>query len=112
MPRINEQVLQALTTDNSTPATGISATYKFRPRKGHDILTYSIHAGTTAGGGGGAITGVYVLEASVPDMAAWITIPDGTFTDTETSGTFVPGKAMDLRWNCTTGGTDVVVRIG
>lgn len=112
MPRINTQVLQALTTSNATPATGISETYKFRPRKGHDILTYSIHAGTMAGGGGGSISGTYVLEASVPDMAAWITVPDGTITDTETSGTFVPGKALDLRWNCTVAGDDVVVRIG
>lgn len=106
MPRINEQVLQALTTATQ------SATYKYRKRKGHDILTYSVVAGTMAGSGGGALTGVYVLESSPPDQASWITVTDGTFTNTEASGTFVPGGDMDLRWNCTTADTDVVVRIG
>lgn len=107
MARINEQVAQALTTTNATPATGISATYKYRKRKGHDILRYSLYAAD-----GGAITGVYVLEVSRPDAAIWITAPDGTFTNTETSGTFVPGGNCDIRWNCTTADTDVTVTIG
>ena len=109
MARINEQVLQ-----NITSAT-TSATYKYRKRKGHDIIAYSIVAGSLTDGlasGGGAITGTYVLESAVPGTSAWITVPDGTFTDTETSGTFVPGGDMDLRWNCTAYTTATVVRIG
>lgn len=105
MPRANEQVLQALTTATQ------SATYKYRKRKGHDIVGYSLTAGTMAGSGGGSITGTYVLEASPPDMNSWITVTDGTFTNTEASGTFVPGGDMDIRWNCTVADT-VVVRIG
>lgn len=101
MARINEQVTMAFTT------TEQSATYKYRKRKGHDILRYSLYAAD-----GGAITGVYVLEVSRPDAAIWITVPDGTFTDTETSGTFVPGGNCDLRWNCTTAGTDITATIG
>lgn len=101
MARINEQVTKAFTT------TEQSATYKYRKRKGHDILRYSLYSAD-----GGAITGVYVLEVSRPDAAIWITAPDGTFTDTETSGTFVPGGNCDLRWNCTTAGTDITATIG
>lgn len=101
MPRINEQVRKAFTT------TEQSATYKYRKRKDHDILRYSLYAAD-----GGAITGVYVLEISEPDKGVWITVPDGTFTNTETSGTFVPGGNCDLRWNCTTAGTDITASIG
>jgi len=108
MARINEQVLQVLTT------TGQSATYKYRKRKGHDILAYSLVQGTlpSTGTGGGAIVGTYLLEAASPDSGDWITVADGTFVDSEASGTFVPGRDMDVRWNCTTADTDVVVRIG
>lgn len=101
MARINEQVTTAFTT------TEQSATYKYRKRKGHDILRYSLYAAD-----GGAITGVYALEVSRPDAAIWITAPDGTFTNTETSGTFVPGGNCDIRWNCTTAGTDITATIG
>lgn len=101
MARINEQVTTAFTT------TEQSATYKYRKRKGHDILRYSLYAAD-----GGAITGVYTLEVSRPDAAIWITAPDGTFTNTETSGTFVPGGNCDIRWNCTTAGTDITATIG
>ncbi len=101
MARINEQVTKAFTT------TEQSATYKYRKRKGHDILRYSLYAAD-----GGAITGVYVLEVSRPDAAIWVSVPDGTFTNGETSGTFVPGGNCDLRWNCTTAGTDITATIG
>lgn len=101
MARINEQVTKAFTT------TEQSATYKYRKRKGHDILRYSLYAAD-----GGAITGVYVLEVSRPDSSIWIAAPDGTFTNTETSGTFVPGGDCDIRWNCTTAGTDITATIG
>lgn len=101
MARINEQVTKAFTT------TEQSATYKYRKRNGHDILRYSLYAAD-----GGAITGVYVLEVSRPDAAIWITATDGTFTNTEASGTFVPGGDCDLRWNCTTAGTDITATIG
>lgn len=84
-----------LTTTNATPATGISATYKYRPRKGHDILRYSL---STADGS--AFTGTVKLEVASPDSSAWADVPDGSFT-AETSGTFVPGGACDIRWNCT-----------
>ena len=106
MARINEQVLQALTTVET------SAVYKYRKRKGHDIVKYTLTAGTMAGSGGGALTGVYSLETSVPGMDSWNTVTSGTFTNTETSGTFVPGGNIDIRWNCTTAGDDVVVSIG
>lgn len=98
---INRQVRKSFTT------TEQSDTYKYRKRKGHDIIRYSLYAS-----GGGAITGVYVLEASEPGANTWITVPDGTFTDTETSGTFVPAGNVDLRWNCTTAGTDITATIG
>lgn len=98
---INRRVRKAFTT------TEQSDTYKYRKRKGHDIIRYSLFAAD-----GGAITGVYVLEVSEPGTGIWITVPDGTFTNTETSGTFVPGGDCDLRWNCTTAGTDITATIG
>ncbi len=109
----NRRVQSALTTTNATPATGISATYKYRKRKGHDIVRYSLQAGTLPlTSGGGAITGAYKLEVSNPDAGVWVDVPDCTFTNTETSGTFVPGNDCDIRWNCTVADTDVVVTIG
>lgn len=109
----NRRVQSALTTTNATPATGISATYKYRKRKGHDIVRYSLQAGTLPlTSGGGTITGAYKLEVSNPDAGVWVDVPDGEFTNTETSGTFVPGNDCDIRWNCTVADTDVVVTIG
>lgn len=101
MPRANEQVIQLLTTTES------SVTYKYRKRKGHDILVYSLVAAD-----GGAISGTYVLEATIPGGNAWATVADGTFTNTEAHGTFVPGGNIDIRWTCTVAGTDVTARIG
>lgn len=109
MARINERVLQVLTTTNATPATGISSTYKYRKRKGHDVLACSL-----AEVGGGAFTATVVLEAATPDTSDWIAVTDGTLT-AEGSFTFVPGGDMDLRWNCTvytTVDTGLRVRIG
>lgn len=96
--------------DNSASpftTTGQSATYKYRKRKGHDILRYSLSADD-----GGAFTATVKLEVSEPDAGAWIDVPSGSFT-AETSGTFVPGGDCDIRWNCTayTSG-NVVVTIG
>ena len=103
----NRRVQQDLTTTESSTA------YKYRKRKGHDIVRYSLQAGSLPlTSGGGAITGVYKLEVSNPDADVWVDVPDGTFTNTETSGTFVPGSDCDIRWTCTTADTDVVVTIG
>lgn len=107
MARINEQVLETLAS------VAVSSTYKYRKRKGHDIIAYSVT--TSDGSSGGApltFTGTFLLECSVPDSGDWITVPNGSFT-AETSGTFVPGGDMDIRWNCTayTAGAQVV-RIG
>lgn len=107
MARINEQVLQLLTSSNATPATGISATYKYRRRKGHDILTYSV-----AEVDGGAFTSTVSLECATPGTNDWVTVANGTATNAETSGTFVPGGNLDLRWNCTAYTDTVRVRIG
>lgn len=103
MARINEPVLQTLAVINTQ-----SATYKYRKRKGHDIIPYSV----TTSDGASTFTGTYKLEVSVPDAGDWIDVPNGSFT-AETSGTFVPGGNCDLRWNCTayTAGSQVV-RIG
>lgn len=84
-----------LTTSNATPATGISSTYKYRKRKGHDILRYSLNNSD-----GGSFTATVKLEVSNPGTGDWIDVPDGSFT-AETSGTFVPGGDCDIRWNCT-----------
>jgi hypothetical protein len=98
MSRINEQVLQPLVSATT------SAIYKYRKRKGHDILTYSLYSD--------AVNGTYKLETATPGGSIWIDVPSGSFT-AETSGTFVPGQNMDIRWNCTayTSGS-TVVRIG
>jgi len=93
---INRQVRSSLTTTNATPATGISAVYKYRKRKGHDILRYSVAASTD----GGTLTGTVKLEVSYPGAGVWIDVPSGSFT-AETSGTYVPAGDCDLRWNCT-----------
>ena len=104
---INRRVQQALTTTESSTA------YKYRKRKGHDIVRYSLQAGSLPlTSGGGTITGAYKLEVSNPGAGVWVDVPDGTFTNTETSGTFVPGSDCDIRWTCTTADTDVVVTIG
>ena len=104
---INRRVQSTLTTTNATPATGISSTYKYRKRKGHDILRYSLSKDD-----GGALTATVKLEVSNPDAGDWIDVPDGAFT-AETSGTFVPGNDCDLRWNCTAFTTGpLVVTIG
>lgn len=102
MSHINEPVLETLA------AVAVSSTYKYRKRKGHDILAYSVTTST----GGGTFTGTYKLERAEPGSTSWIDVPSGSFT-AETSGTFVPGGNCDLRWNCTayTAG-DQVVRIG
>lgn len=97
---INRRVQQALTTTESSTA------YKYRKRKGHDILRYSLSKDD-----GGALTATVKLEVSNPDAGDWIDVPDGSFT-AETSGTFVPGSDCDIRWTCTTADTDVVVTIG
>lgn len=102
MSRINEQVRYSFTTTES------SSVYKYRKRRNHDIIRYSLYEPTA----GGAITGVYVLEVSEPDANIWISAPDGTFTNTETSGTFVPAGNCDIRWTCTTADTDVTATIG
>jgi hypothetical protein len=102
---VNRRVRSSLSTTNATPATGISGTYKYRKRKGHDILRYSAFAS-------GTFTATVKLEVSEPDTGVWIDVPSGEFT-AETSGTFVPGNDCDLRWNCTayTAGP-IVVTIG
>ena len=103
----NRRVQSTLTTTNATPATGISATYKYRKRKGHDILRYSLSKDD-----GGALTATVKLEVSNPDAGDWIDVPDGSFT-AETSGTFVPGNDCDIRWNCTAFTTGpLIVTIG
>ena len=107
MARINEQVLQTLASVTT------SATYKYRKRKGHDIIAYSVTTGDgTSGGAPSTFTGTFKLEVSVPDSGDWIDVPSGSFTS-ETSGTSVPGGNCDIRWNCTayTDGSQVV-RIG
>ena len=96
--------------DNSASpftGTGQSSTYKYRKRKGHDILRYSMSASD-----GGALVGTCKLEVSNPGAGDWIDVPDGSFT-AETSGTFVPGNDCDIRWNCTayTSG-NIIVTIG
>lgn len=101
MPRANEQVLETLSSATQ------SATYKYRKRKGHDILTFSV-----AEVGGGAFTSTLVLESATPGTSDWVTVTDGTFTNTEGSGTFVPGGDLDIRWNCTAYTDPVRVRIG
>lgn len=103
MARINEPVLQTLAVINTQ-----SATYKYRKRKGHDIIAYSV----STSDGSSTFTGTFKLERAEPGSSAWIDVPNGSFT-AETSGTFVPGGNCDLRWNCTayTAG-DQVVRIG
>lgn len=100
MPRINEQVNQTLT------AVGSSTVYKYRKRKGHDIIRYSIKAA-----GGGAFTTESKLEVSDPDAGDWVDVPDAAFT-AETSGTFVPGGDCDIRWTITADNGDAIVRIG
>lgn len=103
MARINEQVLQTLAVQDTQ-----SATYKYRRRKGHDIIPYSVTTST----GSATFTGTFKLEVSTPGSGVWIDVPNGSFT-AESSGTFVPGGNCDLRWNCTayTAGSQVV-RIG
>lgn len=101
MARINEQVLQTLSSATT------SNTYKYRKRKGHDILTYSV-----AEVGGGAFTSTVVLECATPDTSDWVTVANGTVTNAEASGTFVPGGDLDIRWNCTSYTDPVRVRIG
>lgn len=76
-------------------ATESSAAYKYRKRKGHDIIRYS-----AATADGSAFTATVKLEVSDPDAGAWVDVPSGSFT-AETSGTFVPGNDCDIRWNCT-----------
>ena len=103
MSRINEQVIQTLATINTQ-----SATYKYRKRKGHDILAYSV----TTSDGTSTFTGTYKLESSIPGSGIWSDVPNGSFT-AETSGTFVPGQNMDIRWHCTAYTTgSQVVRLG
>lgn len=111
MPRANEQVLQILPQTEDPVA---SATYKYRKRKNHDVLAYSIVDGAlpSTGSGGSAVSGTYKLQAASPGSTDWIDVADGTFTDTAASGTFVPGGDMDIRWYGATGTTQVVVRIG
>lgn len=102
MARNNEQVIQTLASVTT------SATYKYRKRKGHDIIPYSV----TTSDGTSTFTGTYKLEASIPGSGVWADVPNGSFT-AETSGTFVPGGNMDIRWNCTAYTTgSQVVRIG
>jgi hypothetical protein len=101
MPRANEQVLETLSSATQ------SATYKYRKRKGHDILTYS-----ACEVGGGAFTSTIALECATPGTTDWVTVTDGTLTNTEGSGTFVPGGDLDIRWNCTAYTDPVRVRIG
>ena len=102
MPRINEPVLQTLASVTT------SATYKYRKRKGHDIIAYSVSTNT----GSATFTGTFKLERAEPGSSAWIDVPNGSFT-AESSGTFIPGGNCYLRWNCSsyTAG-DQVVRIG
>jgi hypothetical protein len=87
---INRRVRDSLTS--ATTGT----TYKYRVRKGHDVLRYSLQASTD----GGALTATCKLEVSDPGAAVWVDVPSGSFT-AETSGTFVPGKDCDIRWNVT-----------
>jgi hypothetical protein len=102
MARNNEQVLQTLASVTT------SATYKYRKRKGHDIIAYSV----TTSDGTSTFTGTYKLESSVPGSGVWADVPNGAFT-AETSGTFVPGGNMDVRWNCTAYTTgSQIVRLG
>lgn len=101
MARINEQVIFEVT------GTGVSPTYKYRKRKGHDILAFSV-----AKSDGSAFTSTLVLETATPDGSNWVTLTDGTFTNAEGSGTIVPGGNADYRWNCTAYTDTVVVRLG
>ena len=111
MPRANEQVLEVM-----VPGDGdtISTTYKYRKRGNHDVLAYTIVGGTlpSDGNGGGAISGTVRLESTYPDGDDWVSVADGSFTDTEASGTFVPGNDMDIRWFSSDLATSIVVRIG
>lgn len=111
MPRANEQVLEIMEPSDGTT---VSTTYKYRKRGNHDVLAYTVVQGTlpSDGTGGGAITGTIVLEATYPDGQDWVAVANGTFTDSEASGTFVPGGDMDIRWSSADIGTTVVVRIG
>lgn len=79
---------------NATLSSGspLSATYKFRKRKGLDILGYSID---------GTWTGTVVLQSADPGTTDWVTVANGSFT-ANASGTFVPGNNKDLRFNFST----------
>lgn len=83
-----------------------SATYKYRKRKDNEVLGFQIYEDA-----GGTITATLNLQVSYPDANVWTTVTDGTFT-AATSGTFVPGKDLDIRWNCsawTTGTIHAVI---
>lgn len=88
MSNINSEVRSILN------AVENSATYEYRKRKDNDILGFQLWEDA-----GGTITATVNLQVSYPGANVWTTVTDGTFTGA-TSGTFVPGKDMDIRWNC------------
>jgi hypothetical protein len=105
MPRINEQVIYTMPVFVEDPE--YSPTYKYRKRGGHDIVRYSVY------GTGGSASGAYQLQVCLADSEDWISVADGAFTDTQASGTFVPGNNCDLRWLCASGSDgNTIVTIG
>jgi hypothetical protein len=96
MSRINEQVIYAMPVSGEDPE--YSPIYKYRKRGGHDIVRYSLY------GTSGTVSGIFQLQVCLADSEAWIDVVDGAFSDTQASGTFVPGSNCDLRWACASGG--------
>lgn len=98
----NEQVIDTFTT-------AVAGTvYEYRKAKGLDILAIQLCNQID----GVAFVGTVKLQTSIPNLGSWIDVPSGSYT-ANTSGTFVPGGDMDIRWNCTsyTSGT-IRARIG
>lgn len=98
----NEQVIDTFT------AVANGTVYEYRKTKDKDILAIQLCPQTD----GGAFTATVVLQTSIPTLGSWIDVPSGSYT-ASTTGTFVPGGDMDIRWKCTayTSGT-IRARIG
>lgn len=93
LSEINKEV-HSIINDVENSATYKYRKHQYRQKHDNDVLGFQIYEDA-----GGTITATLNLQVSYPDANVWTTVPDGTFT-AATSGTFVPGKDLDIRWNC------------